>query len=65
MDLGDVVWRKSSFSGTQSDCVEMAWSQAVLAVRDSKNTDGPVLLFPRSSVAALVDGLAAGRHTVD
>ena len=38
-------WRKSSYSGNGgSDCVEVATSQpGGVAVRDSKNPDGPVL----------------------
>lgn len=41
-------WRKSSFSdGTNAgNCVEMALSPAAVAVRDSKNPDGPHLEFP-------------------
>lgn len=46
-------WRKSSYSGTQSDCVELAWRQGQLAVRDSKNPSGPVLMFPAPAVTNL------------
>ena len=34
-------WRKSSYSGTQTNCVELA--DTLAHVRDSKNPDGPVL----------------------
>lgn len=34
------VWRKSSRSGAETNCVELA---SAGAVRDSKNQDGPVL----------------------
>lgn len=41
------MWRKSSFSGDpNSNCVEVSLSDMSAAVRDSKNTDGPVLRFP-------------------
>ena len=58
-------WRKSSRSGTQSDCVEMAWYTATaarLAVRDSKNTAGPVLHFPQTSIAVLIHDLKSGHR---
>ncbi|HEV7647450.1 MAG TPA: DUF397 domain-containing protein [Actinophytocola sp.] len=38
------TWRKSSFSeGAGTDCVEVAFAVSGVAVRDSKNTTGPVL----------------------
>jgi hypothetical protein len=42
-------WRKSSYSGgAQGNCVEVAFNPERVAVRDSKNTAGPVLAFPES-----------------
>jgi len=50
LDLSQVVWRKSSHSnGTQGDCVEVARVPKAVAVRDSKNGNGPVLAFPATS----------------
>jgi hypothetical protein len=34
-------WRKSSYTGNQGNCVEVAHTKD--AVRDSKNPNGPVL----------------------
>jgi uncharacterized protein DUF397 len=42
-----IAWRKSSFSGNGGNCVEVGWPTLVVAVRDSKNSDGPTLGFPR------------------
>ena len=38
------TWRKSSFSGSQANCVEVAAADRVL-VRDTKNKSGAVLRF--------------------
>lgn len=41
------MWRKSSRSGSEGNCVEVARpAPPVTAVRDSKNPTGPVLIFP-------------------
>ncbi|HEV2782317.1 MAG TPA: DUF397 domain-containing protein [Actinophytocola sp.] len=40
-----ISWRKSSFSGTQGNCVEVAQAPARVLVRDSKNISGPTLTF--------------------
>ena len=40
------VWRKASYSGANGgDCVEVAPAHASVAVRDSKDPDGPRLTF--------------------
>ncbi|RKT52223.1 DUF397 domain-containing protein [Saccharothrix australiensis] len=55
--LGTVTWRKSSYSGGQGQCVEIAVDATRVAVRDSKNPDGPVLHTPRTAFAAFLRGL--------
>jgi hypothetical protein len=42
--MTDLTWRKSSFSGSEANCVEVAASDRVL-VRDTKNNSGAVLRF--------------------
>lgn len=39
------TWRKSSYSGEETNCVETAARRGSVAVRDSKHPDGPVLAF--------------------
>jgi hypothetical protein len=40
------AWRKSSYSAQVQDCVEVADTvPGIMAVRDSKDRDGPTLLL--------------------
>ncbi|HCA87861.1 MAG TPA: DUF397 domain-containing protein [Streptomyces sp.] len=57
---GGATWRKSSHSGsTGGDCVEVAGgcSDGAVPVRDSKNPDGPVLVFGADAWQTFIDGL--------
>lgn len=47
MDLSNVVWRKSSYSGGNGgNCIEVAeLPDERRAVRDSKDPDGRILVF--------------------
>jgi hypothetical protein len=51
--LGTPTWFKSSYSGqTGGDCVEAAHVSAThTAMRDSKLTASPILVFPAQSTA--------------
>lgn len=44
-DLSGARWFKSSYSQAGGECVEVAHMATAVGVRDSKNTDGPVLVF--------------------
>ncbi|WP_206505903.1 DUF397 domain-containing protein [Streptomyces chrestomyceticus] len=57
-----VRWRRSSHSTAMNNCVETARvGSGLLAVRDSKNTAGPALLFTTAAWRSFVDGLADSR----
>ena len=61
VDISGAVWRKSKASGPYSDnCVEVAFIDDAIAVRDSKHPDGPVLLFTQAEWDAFVDGAKDG-----
>lgn len=57
--MSELTWRKSTKSH-ECECVEVADTAAASYCRDSKDADGPVLRFPRTSwdtfVAAVKDG---------
>jgi hypothetical protein len=58
MRAKNAAWRKSSFSSASSNCVEVSFTASVVAARDSKNTDGPVLAFaPTHWLAFLRDAV--------
>ncbi|MFG2021125.1 DUF397 domain-containing protein [Actinomadura geliboluensis] len=55
MDLTNTKWRKSSYSGSNAaECVELADVAGAVAVRDSKDPDGPVLLLTRAALRTAV-----------
>ncbi|WP_458086508.1 DUF397 domain-containing protein [Streptomyces malaysiensis] len=61
VDLSDAAWFKSSRSNGQSACVEVAFLKSgIVAARDSKADDGPVLVFTAQEWTAFVSGAANG-----
>lgn len=54
-------WRKSSHSGDQGNCVEVAPSPDGTAVRDSKDAHGPVLRFSADAWQAFIGDVKDGR----
>ncbi|MGW2539296.1 DUF397 domain-containing protein [Kitasatospora sp. NPDC001574] len=61
LDLTHARWRKSSHSNNGGNCVEVADGHAgVMPVRDSKDPEGPALVFQASAFAAFVAAVKAG-----
>jgi hypothetical protein len=59
MERSRLNWRKASYSTTNGGgCVEVATSlPGIIAVRDSKNADGPVLEFSPAAWQAFTAGV--------
>ncbi|MFI6856731.1 DUF397 domain-containing protein [Streptomyces sp. NPDC050416] len=55
-DLTTAAWRKSSYSdGGASNCLEVADNHpSIVPVRDSKQPDGPILVFGASPWASFL-----------
>jgi hypothetical protein len=60
-DLSQARWRKSHRSNDGGNCVEIADNMpGVVAVRDSNNPGGPVLVFTLTEWHAFVAGVKQG-----
>jgi uncharacterized protein DUF397 len=64
MDLTHAEWRKSRRSGGNGGaCVEVARKlRGVVAVRDSKNPEGPKLAFAPTDWRSFVASIKAGQY---
>ncbi|MFE7116105.1 DUF397 domain-containing protein [Streptomyces sp. NPDC057654] len=60
-DLSAATWRKSSASGPQNNCVEIAdLPGGAVAIRDSKDTSSEPLRFNASEWTAFRQGVISG-----
>ncbi|HET9654545.1 MAG TPA: DUF397 domain-containing protein [Kineosporiaceae bacterium] len=58
------VWRKSSRSGSEGQCVEVMDTGAQVLVRDSKDQDGPMLTFTPGEWRAFLEGVHQGEFEI-
>ncbi|MFC0862439.1 DUF397 domain-containing protein [Sphaerimonospora cavernae] len=65
LDLSRAVWRKSSISGGSGQCVEVAITDTVVGVRDTKNREGGTLVFNRDEWRAFLGGVRNGEFDID
>ncbi|MGH3677418.1 MAG: DUF397 domain-containing protein [Mycobacterium sp.] len=57
-NVGEPRWRKSSYSGNNGQCVELAiLSDGMTAIRDSKNPNGGIVLLTGAEWTAFRDTL--------
>lgn len=60
VDLTRAQWRKARASQANGECVEIAALPAAVAMRDSKDPDGPVLVFTPEEWRAFLSGAKGG-----
>ena len=58
MRWAKVMWRKADASNGGGGCIELA--DLGVAMRDSKDPDGPRLFFTRAELAAFIEGVRYG-----
>ncbi|MFE1755417.1 DUF397 domain-containing protein [Streptomyces anandii] len=59
-------WRKSSYSGDSSNCVEIAAAHKAIHIRDSKTPTGAQLTFPPAAWARFIQhGEASALRVVE
>lgn len=60
-ELSRAIWRKSTYSNNGGNCVEVATNlPGLVAIRDSKEPEGPALVFTSTEWAAFVSGVRDG-----
>jgi hypothetical protein len=67
VDLSLAVWQKSTYSGGNGgQCVDVARNlPGIVAIRDSKNPDGPKLIVSPDAWRAFASGVRQGEFTLD
>jgi Domain of unknown function (DUF397) len=59
LDLSRAQWKKSSYSGNSGNCVEVADLGQAVAIRDSKDPKGAVLVVSREEWVSFLAGAIA------
>lgn len=57
----DARWFKSAYSTGAKECVEIAFLDSGVGVRDSKNPSGPALIFAPADWERFTAAVAAGQ----
>ncbi len=58
MDVTEATWRKSSRSSEQGDaCIEVSLMYPIVAVRDSKDPNGPKIFVSRGDFKQFAEAL--------
>ena len=61
-EYSGLIWRKPRRSVGNGACVEVAPGAGSVAIRDSKDPEGPALVCSASRWQALLDGVRNGKY---
>ncbi len=59
-ERANLVWLKARSSGANGQCVEIGADEGKIAMRDSKDPDGPILVFSKAEFRAFLEGARTG-----
>jgi predicted secreted Zn-dependent protease len=59
-----LTWHKAQLSTNNGACVEVASVPGKIAVRDSKNPNGPILVYASEEWRAFLDGVKTGEIAI-
>lgn len=62
-DLTNAPWHKSTYSGAEGNCIEVAPVQGIVATRDSKVDGGPALIFSATQWTGFLQGVTGGEFS--
>jgi hypothetical protein len=56
----NLAWHKAQSSTNNGQCVEIASTAGIIAIRDSKDPDGPILVYTAAEFSAFLQGARKG-----
>lgn len=59
-ERASLTWLKAQLSGSNGQCVEIASAADKVAIRDSKDPDGPILIYTSAEFKAFLHGARNG-----
>jgi hypothetical protein len=59
-ERGKLLWSKAHSSTANGACVEIASTAGKVAMRDSKDPDGPILVYTPAEFSAFLEGARSG-----
>ncbi|MYQ73977.1 DUF397 domain-containing protein [Streptomyces sp. SID4934] len=62
--LDGTCWVKATASDGRDECVELAQAGENVAMRNSRDPEGPALVFTKAEMVAFFDGVSKGEFSV-
>lgn len=59
-ERNNLAWLKAQSSTINGQCVEVASTAGRIVIRDSKDPDGPILVYTRTEFGAFLNGARNG-----